>query len=221
MARSPLTAQPAAGPWSVTGVDPAARALARDLARRSKMTLGEWLNHFIVETSDGSAPRMEGVEEEGEGAERGVDKLLVRERFQPLGTAEPQGEPTSVDAEEPGPAMVGFSREEMDAKLAVTEARTDTKFALLNGRLGQIESKLDDVKSGQRSSFWGLAGLIGVGLAATLAAPALGSQMFSQEFSASAIADQAAVKAVAASKAAAEKAAAAPTATPPSSGSPR
>ncbi|MDP1737546.1 MAG: peptidoglycan-binding protein [Caulobacter sp.] len=40
-------------PWSVKGIDPKAREIAKDLARRSGMTLGEWLNRMIVE---GDAP---------------------------------------------------------------------------------------------------------------------------------------------------------------------
>jgi localization factor PodJL len=36
-------------PWSVKGIDPKAREIAKDLARRSGMTLGEWLNHVIYE----------------------------------------------------------------------------------------------------------------------------------------------------------------------------
>ncbi|MFN3856194.1 MAG: peptidoglycan-binding protein [Caulobacter sp.] len=40
-------------PWSVKGIDPKAREIAKDLAKRSGMTLGEWLNHMIVE---GEAP---------------------------------------------------------------------------------------------------------------------------------------------------------------------
>jgi len=39
----------APAPWSVKGIDPRAREVAKDLARRSGMTLGEWLNHMIVE----------------------------------------------------------------------------------------------------------------------------------------------------------------------------
>ncbi len=34
-------------PWSVKGIDPKAREIAKDLARRSGMTLGEWLNQMI------------------------------------------------------------------------------------------------------------------------------------------------------------------------------
>ncbi len=36
-------------PWSVKGIDPKAREVAKDLARRSGMTLGEWLNRVILE----------------------------------------------------------------------------------------------------------------------------------------------------------------------------
>ncbi len=36
-------------PWSVKGIDPKAREVAKDLARRSGMTLGEWLNTMIFE----------------------------------------------------------------------------------------------------------------------------------------------------------------------------
>jgi localization factor PodJL len=39
----------AAAPWSVKGIDPKAREIAKDLARRSGMTLGEWLNQVILE----------------------------------------------------------------------------------------------------------------------------------------------------------------------------
>ena len=39
----------AAAPWSVKGIDPKAREVAKVLARRSGMTLGEWLNRVILE----------------------------------------------------------------------------------------------------------------------------------------------------------------------------
>jgi len=39
----------AGAPWSVKGIDPRAREVAKDLARRSGMTLGEWLNYVILE----------------------------------------------------------------------------------------------------------------------------------------------------------------------------
>lgn len=42
----------AGAPWSVKGIDPKTREIAKDLARRSGMTLGEWLNHMITEGAD-------------------------------------------------------------------------------------------------------------------------------------------------------------------------
>ncbi|GJL97954.1 MAG: localization factor PodJL [Hyphobacterium sp.] len=46
-----------AGPWSVKGIDPRARARAKSAARREGMTLGEWLNTVILDggaSEDGS-----------------------------------------------------------------------------------------------------------------------------------------------------------------------
>ncbi|HYE45399.1 MAG TPA: peptidoglycan-binding protein [Caulobacter sp.] len=51
----------AGAPWSVKGIDPKAREIAKDLARRSGMTLGEWLNRMIVE---GEPPETESVVED-------------------------------------------------------------------------------------------------------------------------------------------------------------
>ena len=49
----------ATAPWSVKGIDPKAREIAKDLARRSGMTLGEWLNSVIMDEPevDGTGPR--------------------------------------------------------------------------------------------------------------------------------------------------------------------
>jgi len=44
----------AGAPWSVKGIDPKAREVAKDLARRSGMTLGELLNRLILEDEDQS-----------------------------------------------------------------------------------------------------------------------------------------------------------------------
>lgn len=45
----------AAAPWSVKGIEPRTREVAKDLARRSGMTLGEWLNHMIAESDEDDA----------------------------------------------------------------------------------------------------------------------------------------------------------------------
>jgi localization factor PodJL len=48
-----------AGPWSVKGIDPKAREIAKDLARRSGMTLGEWLNQMIIDGGEPEPPPFE------------------------------------------------------------------------------------------------------------------------------------------------------------------
>ena len=40
----------AVAPWSVKGIDPKAREIAKDLARREGLTLGDWLNRMIEES---------------------------------------------------------------------------------------------------------------------------------------------------------------------------
>ena len=45
-----------AAPWSVKGIDPKTREIAKDLARRSGMTLGEWLTHVIAEDGPETQP---------------------------------------------------------------------------------------------------------------------------------------------------------------------
>lgn len=57
-------------PWSVKGIDPKAREIAKDLARRSGMTLGEWLNQVILEDGPVEAP-LAGFYAAGSGMGRG------------------------------------------------------------------------------------------------------------------------------------------------------
>ena len=45
-------------PWSVKGIDPKTREIAKDLARRSGMTLGEWLTHVIAEDGPEDGPAL-------------------------------------------------------------------------------------------------------------------------------------------------------------------
>ena len=47
----------AAAPWSVKGIDPKAREIAKDLARRSGLTLGDFLNRMILEVSPEEPPQ--------------------------------------------------------------------------------------------------------------------------------------------------------------------
>ena len=53
----------AGAPWSVKGIDPEAREIAKDLARRSGMSLSDWINELIAE-DDGTIPASRPVIED-------------------------------------------------------------------------------------------------------------------------------------------------------------
>lgn len=61
-------------PWSVKGIDPKAREVAKDLARRSGMTLGEWLNRMILEEEAPEEPQNPS----GKRAAGGVAEAVAR-----------------------------------------------------------------------------------------------------------------------------------------------
>ena len=72
----------ASAPWSVKGIDPKAREVAKDLARRSGMTLGEWLNRAILEGDTlkdvGSESEFPGRFERNPSRIRPVPEALVQ-----------------------------------------------------------------------------------------------------------------------------------------------
>lgn len=71
-----------AGPWSVKGIDPRARARAKTAARHDGVTLGEWLNRVILDDSDPSNASWDDALEAFPGfggsapVEAGEDRLL-------------------------------------------------------------------------------------------------------------------------------------------------
>ena len=67
----------AGAPWSVKGINPKAREVAKDLARRSGMTLGEWLNQVILQ-DDGP----EEVTSESYFADRGSRAYIETPRIE-------------------------------------------------------------------------------------------------------------------------------------------
>jgi localization factor PodJL len=70
-------------PWSVKGIDPKAREVAKDLARRSGMTLGEWLNRMILEDEGPEEITSQSYFEERPRAEAQRPHVLER-RPEPL-----------------------------------------------------------------------------------------------------------------------------------------
>jgi len=88
------------GPWSVKGIDPKAREIAKDLARRAGMTLGEWLNQMITDggadgTDSGFLRGAAGFSDHETGRDAGGD--IWRGRFEPSADPYPARDPYDQD----------------------------------------------------------------------------------------------------------------------------
>ncbi|MDO8901576.1 MAG: peptidoglycan-binding protein [Phenylobacterium sp.] len=104
-----------ATPWSVKGIDPKAREVAKDLARRSGMTLGEWLNRMILDD---------------EGPEDAVSEADIARRPAPLyfeSARRTEDAPARVEAaEHPADEMgrIALALDRLSERLEVSESRT-------------------------------------------------------------------------------------------------
>ena len=96
-------------PWSVKGIRPEARESAREAARRSGMSLGEWLNTVILEQADDA--RAPGHEDEDEdayaddlaGVHERLDDLTRRISQYSRAAPKPAARRRGRDAREPQP----------------------------------------------------------------------------------------------------------------------
>jgi localization factor PodJL len=145
-----------AGPWSVKGIDPRARARAKTAARHDGVTLGEWLNRVILDDSDPANPRwddaLEGFPGFGGGgtpADPDEDRLLramVNRLTERVEAAEHQSSQTLGSLDKAINQLVdkvGRSSERQSEQL--DEAREDLVRVRqgqddLAGRIAQIES---------------------------------------------------------------------------------
>ncbi|KSB90120.1 Localization factor PodJS [Caulobacter vibrioides] len=108
----------AAAPWSVKGIDPKAREVAKDLARRSGMTLGEWLNRMIIEGDSAGfdAPPADPVNDTGRSNGRSV--YLEADRAE----APPRIEAPEHPADEVGRMASALDR--LTQRIEAAEARS-------------------------------------------------------------------------------------------------
>lgn len=123
----------AGAPWSVKGIDPKAREIAKDLARRSGMTLGEWLNQMILE---------------GDGEDDNVTPLP--RRTVPYAGYDRRARGRRLDDaydvagyDEPEPNRAGLALEALTARIEAAERRSTLAISgvsqAVNGLLGRLE----------------------------------------------------------------------------------
>ncbi len=130
-------------PWSVKGIDPKAREIAKDLARRSGMTLGEWLNQVILEDT---------VQDEPEPPYQGFDRRPP-DRRQGLAAAAAPAYRRIETPSHPGDDVLGV-REALDrlsARIEAAEHRSALAISGIDQSVNGLVSRLDGAEREQTS----------------------------------------------------------------------
>lgn len=134
-----------AGPWSVKGIDPKAREIAKDLARRSGMTLGEWLNQMIVDGGQPEAPPFEAPLE----AYRRQGPSTARQDYRP----DPRAARDYFDDGDPGELnRVTRALEALSARLEAAEHRSTLAISGVDQSVMGVLARMDGVEREQQAA---------------------------------------------------------------------
>ncbi|HET9161641.1 MAG TPA: hypothetical protein VFN88_13605, partial [Caulobacteraceae bacterium] len=137
-------------PWSVKGIDRKARETAKDLARRSGMTLGEWLNHVIEYQGEGKVtplPQNATLTESIERLTARIEAVETRSTLAVTGIDQSvRGLASRMDAQtgkpgSPGGDVVGAIKS-LEASLARIAAQVHENEAAQKASLGEIRDEL-------------------------------------------------------------------------------
>ncbi len=149
----------AGAPWSVKGIDPKAREIAKDLARRSGMTLGEWLNQMIIEgdADDAvvpfgrkAAPPYKGPDRRGRlrRLEDAYTDEPARDAHRDHGRDRSHGRAAANQDEDEQLARVSEAIEQLSARLETAENRTTLAIGgvdqAVSGLLARLETNERD-----------------------------------------------------------------------------
>jgi len=142
----------AGAPWSVKGIDPKAREVAKDLARRSGMTLGEWLNRVILEDD---VP--EEVTAEAQFGERpfrmAAEGLPAPPRLRAIPSSN-RAAPTAPDL-----ARIASALDRLTARIETSETRTGLA---INGVEHSVRQALVRIETAEREQHAATARLEGL-----------------------------------------------------------
>jgi localization factor PodJL len=130
-------------PWSVKGIDRKARETAKDLARRSGMTLGEWLNHVIEYQGEGKVTPLPANATLNEAIERLTKRIESVETRSTLAV-------TGIDNSVRGLAArfdAGEQLQSGDGDLRVAEALKG-----LESSIGRIAAQVYENEAAQKAS---------------------------------------------------------------------
>ena len=137
-------------PWSVKGIDPKAREIAKDLARRSGMTLGEWLNQMIIDGGEPEAPlppyEPEPLRRQGPHVGAKPDTSFRPEYFRP---APEYREERRIDTGEL--ARVTHALDSLSARLEAAEHRSTLAISGIDQSVMGVLARLDGAERDQTS----------------------------------------------------------------------
>jgi localization factor PodJL len=130
-------------PWSVKGIDRKARETAKDLARRSGMTLGEWLNHVIEYQGEGKVTPLPQTATINEAIERLTARIEAAETRSTLAV-------TGIDQSVRGLA----ARLEFAEKSKTDQAAVGVPAALksLETSIGRIAAQVYENEAAQKAA---------------------------------------------------------------------
>ena len=133
----------AASPWSVKGIDPKAREVAKDLARRSGMTLGEWLNQMIIE-GEAEAPPFES-EYRSEPEHRSPTSGFAAAR-----DFSPPGEPFRASPQRATEMQrIARALDQLTARIEAAEHRSTLAISGIDQSVTGVLSRLEGVERDQ------------------------------------------------------------------------
>ena len=144
-----------ASPWSVKGIDPKAREVAKDLARRSGMTLGEWLNQMIIE-GEADAPPFESEHRNASAREPASrDYSAPREYGAPRDFISardfsPPGEPFRTPAAKAADLQrITRALDQLSARMEAAEHRSTLAISGIDQSVTGVLSRLEGVERDQ------------------------------------------------------------------------
>jgi localization factor PodJL len=129
-------------PWSVKGIEPETREAAKDAARRSGMTLGEWLNSKILDSADeqNSAPPVRHQRALPARAETSIRLEDIAEQLSRIARREQNTAPASYVSENRLEDEENFAR--ILNRVESNERQTVEAFTAVNERLAVLSRQV-------------------------------------------------------------------------------
>lgn len=135
----------AGAPWSVKGIDPKAREVAKDLARRSGMTLGEWLNRVILE---------DDIPDEV------TDETQLSERPLRIEAPRLRAVPPAAPLATPDLARVAHALDRLTDRIEASETRTGLAISSVEHSVRQALARIETAEREQHAGAVRLEGLL-------------------------------------------------------------